>query len=104
MFPYGVKGLPTSFDAKNAFSANLVILLGSNDTDPNHKYLRKTEEALRQGKNRFERGENYHRTATHSSQEQGLKLIWKQQIVQNVGHSNKGMSKTAVKIIRDTEI
>jgi len=102
-FPYGVKDLATHFDAKKAFSTNLIILLGSDDTDPDHKHLRKTEEALRQGKTRYTRGKNFYESAKRAAEEGEFKLIWKQHIVPGVGHSNSGMSKAAVEIITDTD-
>ena len=104
VFPYGIAGLAEPFDAKSAFSASLIILLGSEDTDPDHKDLRKTKEALRQGKHRFERGKNYYEAATEAAREQGFELNWKQRIVPGVGHSNQGMSDSAVEIIQDTDI
>ncbi len=53
-FPYGFQNSPmTEENIKEKFKLDLVILLGENDTDPNASSLRKTEEAMRQGKHRF---------------------------------------------------
>lgn len=103
-FPYGIKGMSTAFDATITFSADLVVLLGSADTDPNHKYLRKTKAALLQGENRFERGKSYFRAARESAEKQGITLNWRQQIVPGVGHSNRRMSKAALAIIREAAL
>jgi len=103
-FPYGLGQLPFPFDAKRVFATKLKILLGSSDNDPNHKYLRKTEEALRQGVNRLERGKNFYETAKRVATKQGVGLSWSMSVVPNVGHSNSGMSKAALKVITSTDI
>lgn len=103
-FPYGLGQMPAPFDGKRVFATNLIILLGSSDTDPNHKHLRKTEEALRQGVNRLERGKNFFESAKMAAKEQGVGLSWSVSVVPNVGHSNSGMSKAALKVITSTKI
>jgi len=103
-FPYGLKGSGISVDVlKQAFSENLIILLGDQDTDENHKHLRKTPEAMSQGKNRFERGRNFYKVARRESEKLQLPLKWKIKTVKNVGHSNSKMAKAAVKYLTRTQ-
>ena len=100
-FPYGLDGLNfEKDDFKQVFSKKMVILLGKKDTDPNHKYLRKTREAMEQGKHRFERGNNYFKFAKNLSSKLKMYFNWEIKYVDDVGHSNSGMSKEAVKLIK----
>jgi len=100
-FPYGLHGLNfKKDDFKQIFSEKMIILLGKKDTDPNHKYLRKTKEATEQGKHRFERGNNYFKFARNISSKRKLEFNWKIKHIDGVGHSNSGMSKEAIKLIR----
>ena len=100
-FPYGLHGLNfKKDDFKQIFSEKMIILLGKKDIDPNHKYLRKTKEAMEQGKHRFERGNNYFKYARNISSKQKLEFNWKIKHINGVGHSNSGMSKEAIKLIR----
>lgn len=100
-FPYGLKELNYSKDELiNGFSKKMVILLGTKDTDPNHKYLRNTPEAKLQGKHRLERGKNYFKSAQMVAKEMKTKLNWKMKLVPKVAHSNSSMSKQALKYIK----
>ncbi len=98
-FPYGLKesGL-TPDQLSKAFSQNLAIMVGSEDTDVNHKHLKKTPQAMEQGKHRLERGRNYFKTARQTAKELGVSLKWRFAIVPGVAHSNSGMSRAAVKV------
>ena len=59
-FPYGLGGSPaTEGSLKKSLGREFVLMLGDRDTDPNHKDLRKTPQAMVQGAYRFERGQNY---------------------------------------------
>lgn len=99
-FPYGLKSSGSSVsELKQAFNQNLIILLGNQDTDENHKYLRKTPEAMSQGKHRFERGKNFYKSAKHESEKLQTTLKWKIKTVKNVGHSNSKMAKAAIKLL-----
>lgn len=81
-FPYGLSTSGSKLaDVSVSFSKNLTILLGDEDVDENHKYLRKTPEAMSQGKHRFERGHAFYKTAVTRSEERGIKLKWKLKVV-----------------------
>jgi hypothetical protein len=103
-FPYGLKKSHISLKQfRNAFSQNLIVLLGDKDTDQNHKHLRKTKEALAQGKHRFERGKNFFQCAKRETARLNTPLNWKLQTVAGVGHSNSGMAKAATKLISNNK-
>ncbi len=97
-FPYGLKDSPITIDQlKTKFQLPIVILLGENDTDPNHSSLRKTEEAMRQGKHRFERGHYFFNTAKTIADSLGVDFNWTIETVPGVSHSNSGMAPAAAK-------
>ena len=103
-FPYGLKKSRISLkQLRNAFSQNLIVLLGDKDTDENDKYLRKTKEAMAQGKHRFERGKNFFESAKRETSRLNTPLNWTLRTVAGVGHSNSGMAKAAAKLLSRTE-
>ena len=98
-FPYGLKNAPIDENKLlEKFKYPMTILLGENDTDPNASSLRKTEEAMRQGIHRFERGNYFYNMAKDKAGELGVTFNWKIQTVPNVGHSNSEMAPTAAQI------
>ncbi len=100
LFPYGFKDSPmTENKLKPKFNLDLVILLGEDDIDLNASSLRKTEEAMRQGRHRFERGHTFYNRAKSMADSMGVPFKWTLQTVQNVGHSNFNMAPTAAKIL-----
>ena len=101
-FPYGLKDSPLTLERlKKKFELPLVILLGEDDNDPNHSSLRKTEEAMRQGQHRFERGHYFFNTAQAMADSLGVEFNWILDTVPDVGHSNMGMAPKAAKIFFD---
>lgn len=99
-FPYGLRKTRISRKGlKKSFSQKLVVLLGEKDTDENHKHLRKTKEAMAQGKHRFERGTNFFNTAKRESTKVKAPFKWQFKEVKGVGHSNSGMAKAAAKLL-----
>ncbi len=99
-YPYGLKASgATGQSLKQAFSQQLLILLGEKDIDEHHKYLRKTPEAMAQGKHRLQRGHTFYGTAQRESKRLGAHLNWKIKVVRGVGHSNRGMAKEAARLL-----
>lgn len=99
-FPYGIKGLDNAQQfTKRAFAKKMTILLGDEDTDPNHKYLRKAKEAMAQGKHRFSRGNTFFQYAQTLAKTRGFPFAWKVQIAKGVDHSNTGMAKHAAELL-----
>jgi poly(3-hydroxybutyrate) depolymerase len=99
-FPYGLNksGLPTEA-VKAAFSKELIILLGEQDTLEQQKSLNKSSGAMKQGKHRFARGMNFFKVAQEESGKQGIGLSWKLQTVAGAGHSNSKMAGAAAQAL-----
>lgn len=100
IYPYGLldTGISES-DLAKLLSKKFIVLLGTEDNDPNDKYLRRTPEAMLQGTNRFERGLKFYKEAEDFSEENGFNFNWEMIFVQGVGHSNLRMSERAVEIM-----
>jgi poly(3-hydroxybutyrate) depolymerase len=99
-FPYGLqKSAATPAGLSKAFSKKLIVLLGTADNDPNHKYLRNTPETIAQGKHRFERGHNFFDLSKSEAAASGIDFLWQLKTVANVGHDKLKMSEFALKII-----
>lgn len=102
-FPYGLKGSGKQLkDMSASFDKNLIILLGDKDIDENHKHLRKTAKAMKQGRHRFARGRSFYRIAKKAAQTLGAPFHWTLKIVPGVGHSNSAMSAHAAKLLCPT--
>ncbi|MDG2398118.1 MAG: alpha/beta hydrolase [Candidatus Marinimicrobia bacterium] len=101
-FPYGFQNSPMMEEnIKEKFKLDLVILLGENDTDPNASSLRKTEEAMRQGKHRFERGNSFYTKAKSMADSLETEFKWTKVTIPEVGHSNFGMAPTGAELFYD---
>ena len=100
-FPYGLGGTQvTKADLTRLFKSNLVLLLGDQDIRRTSN-LRQTEEADRQGDNRFERGHYYFKLAEREAGALGVPFEWRLVEVPGVGHSGSGMAGTAAKLVSD---
>jgi len=84
---------------KAVFARRLIVMLGENDIDPNHKHLPKTKEAVAQGSNRFERGQYFYKSAKKQAAEMKTPLNWELEIVPGVSHSDSGMAIAAAKYL-----
>ncbi len=102
-YPYGLKNVPGV--SKASLSAllpcPLIVLLGTNDIDPNDKNLNRSEGAMRQGKHRFERGNFYYQYGQRQAKAFGVQFGWTLATAPGVGHSDKGMSTFAAKLLFD---
>jgi poly(3-hydroxybutyrate) depolymerase len=97
-FPYGLKGSPaTEADVRAFLARPLVLQLGEADTDSEHKNLRRTPEANRQGPHRFARGRNFMAVAEGEAKRLGVPPAWKLVTVPGVGHSNGKMAEHAAR-------
>ncbi|WP_164116695.1 hypothetical protein [Sphingorhabdus sp. Alg239-R122] len=95
-YPYGLKGAGVSEEMlKKALSKNVLILLGDKDNDPNHKSLRRTDEAMQQGPHRYARGLSYHMAGQKQADKYGVNYHWTIQIVPGVAHKNGQMAVAA---------
>ncbi len=99
-YPYGLADAPSNEDSlRAAFGHSLVVLLGKEDNDPNHKHLRKTPEAESQGPHRLARGHSFFNQASARSQALDVPLAWRCIEVPRVGHSNAHMAPVAAKLM-----
>ena len=101
-WPYGLSPTPQPKYAKSLqvpFSRKMTILLGTADTDPHHKHLRTTEEALSQGPHRFARGQFFFSCAQRQAEREGCALAWELEFVEDVAHDDRKMSVTASKLL-----
>jgi hypothetical protein len=92
-FPYGLKN--TAVDEKaltNRLESRMLIQLGEEDNDPNHRFLRTADEAMRQGAHRFERGHNFYEKAQKIADNNGSNFQWSIRTVPEVGHENAKMA------------
>jgi poly(3-hydroxybutyrate) depolymerase len=63
-YPYGLDGSGIGpAEVRQALGRRLVVLLGSEDNDPEHHQLRRTPEAMQQGNDRIERGHTFYEVA-----------------------------------------
>lgn len=99
-FPYGLGETSLSIDGlKKAFARRLTIMLGTDDDDPDHRSLRRTDVAMRQGLHRLARGHYYFKTATGVAQRLGAKFAWELREIPGVAHSGRRMSSAAARYL-----
>ena len=99
-YPYGLAGTHLDETAlRKAFSKKLIILLGTKDSDPNAKYLRKSNNSMEQGDNRLDRGIYFFNHAKAQSLNISNNFNWQLEYAQGVGHSNKNMSLFAINFL-----
>jgi poly(3-hydroxybutyrate) depolymerase len=104
---HGVADFPWSLDAKAVsetqlkanFAEPLVLMLGGDDTDPNHKMLPREPEAMAEGPDRMARGQKFYAMAKQQAQAMSAAFNWKFVTVPGVGHSDVGMSAAAMKYV-----
>lgn len=89
--PYGFGGVFSEFEAyatlKRYLASPITIYLGLEDTGTKH--LVDSKAAMRQGKNRLERGRNIFRQAQEVARKRGWQFNWRLVEVPGVGHSSK---------------
>jgi hypothetical protein len=86
----------TEGDLSNAFGRSLLVLLGTSDTDPNAKELRKTPEAEAQGPYRLARGQYFFNQAKHTAELMGVPFKWSVAFAPGIAHSDAGMAPYAI--------
>ncbi|WP_321392572.1 hypothetical protein [Emcibacter sp.] len=99
-YPYGLKDSGIDRDSlKPLFGKNVIILLGDKDIDPNHKSLRRTPEAMKQGAYRFARGHYFFDAARSMAERLGVPFRWQLQTVPGAEHQNGQMAVAAAPIL-----
>ncbi|SNT30743.1 hypothetical protein SAMN05421640_3327 [Ekhidna lutea] len=94
-FPTGLKGSYIT-EKEMVFSKNLVLFLGEkDDANETRGDLRRSPEVDKQGMHRLERGTYFYNESKKIASELDYDFNWKLEIIPNVGHDYKGMSKAA---------
>ena len=93
-YPCGIANLSQKeIDLAAAYASKLVITLGTEDNDPNARWLNHGACAERQGSNRYDRGRFFYAFAREDALNRGLPFNWKLVEVPGVGHNADGMVK-----------
>jgi poly(3-hydroxybutyrate) depolymerase len=103
-YPYGLKDSPLAPEhLAERLSRPMVVLLGSEDTDPEDRSLPRAKGAMAQGPHRVARGELFFETARNQADELGCRLNWSLTMVPGVGHNNARMAPAAARLIFENE-
>lgn len=99
-FPYGLRNsVVSSADLAAALQLPVVVLLGEQDVDPQHRNLNRDPEALLQGAHRFARGQAFFESAADASARLGVPFGWQLLTVPGAGHDNRLMAPAAVPLL-----
>ncbi|MCW8880114.1 MAG: hypothetical protein OQJ89_00270 [Kangiellaceae bacterium] len=96
-YPYGLRSIATSLN--KSLQMKLVILLGEKDNNSNSGVLRQTELAMKQGKHRLARGENFFLSSKGYAEQANLDFNWRLIKVPQVGHNYKKMALAAAEML-----
>lgn len=98
-WPYGLAGTGLDeADLQKALASRLYILLGTKDNNPDHKSLRKTEEAMAQGPHRFARGQTFFEAGKEAAGSDAFG--WSMGFVDGAAHRNREMIQGVLPIIQ----
>lgn len=101
-YPFGLRGAPIDEEGlKGALAMPLVVLLGTADSDPDHRSLPDQPDAIKQGPHRFARGQKFFTTGKAQAARLNTPFNWNMRFVSGVGHSNGKMAPTAAKILSE---
>jgi hypothetical protein len=99
-FPYGLKGSGIdSAKLRESLAKKLIVLLGEKDIDPQHPSLNRGASPMRQGRQRFERGQNFYRAAQQAAEKLQVTLSWDLATVPNADHDNAKMAPAAAPLL-----
>lgn len=99
-FPYGMGNtLEVDTKLRRSFAKKLIIMLGEDDDNENHRSLRTTDEAMVQGLHRLARGRNFYRRAKGIAEKLGLPFKWQLKVIPGVGHNGWGMADPAAHVL-----
>ena len=103
-YPYGLKDSAVTREMlEQAMQRPLTILLGEDDTDPEHPSLRRTPEALAQGLHRFARGQAFFAAGQAASLDLGVPFAWQLATVPGADHDNRLMAPAAIPYLLDAK-
>ena len=96
-FPYGLKGSVIDQERlASGLQLPVTILLGTEDSDPDHPNLRRTPEAMNQGPHRLARGQAFFDAAREAAVQLDVPFNWSLERVEGAGHDNQLMAPAAV--------
>ena len=96
-YPYGLGGsVITPEILASAMQLPVTILLGDQDSDPDHPNLRRAPEAMAQGAYRLARGQAFFRQAQDYAGRTGIPFNWRLELVSGADHDNKLMAPAAI--------
>ena len=99
-FPYGLKGSGVdSAKLRESLAKKLIVQLGEKDVDPQHPSLNRGAGPMRQGRQRFERGQNFFRAAQHVAEKLNVPFHWELATVPDAGHDNAKMALAAAPLL-----
>lgn len=104
-FPYGVGNIPyvTTEVIRKYLAKPIVLQLATGDT-VRESYLRKTPEAERQGRNRYERGNRFYQYLHQIAVEHGWQCNWRKIEEHGIGHQSVEMGQRAVHVILEDSL
>jgi hypothetical protein len=103
-YPCGIEDLPQQeIDLAAAYAGKLVLTLGTDDNDPNARWLNHGACAEMQGTNRYDRGRFFYDVARKDAFDRGLPFNWELVEVPGVGHDADGMVAAGADAILEEE-
>lgn len=99
-YSYGVRNVPyiTPETIKKYLAKPIVLQLATGDTI-RESYLRKTPEAEKQGRNRYERGNKFYQYLHQIAAEHNWACNWQKVVEEGIGHQSVEMGQRAVPIM-----
>lgn len=99
-YPYGLRGAPVDkAQLARAFAVPLVVLLGTDDIDPDQKDLPREPEAMAQGPFRLARGQLFYAKAKAAADAMHVPFKWRLRFAEGAGHSNGKMAPFAAPLL-----
>jgi poly(3-hydroxybutyrate) depolymerase len=94
-WPYGLRQTPVNVNQgqiSDYFAKPMLIVVGSDDDDPENHLLRRSKQAMAQGANRLERAENYFTASQQRAEQNNTPFNWHFVVLPGVGHNGAKMS------------
>jgi len=101
-WPYGIKeisNLVGDDQLKQSFGAPYLLMVGEKDNSRVTRTLRRTPEAMKQGRQRVERAKNYFEYNKALAKKLDTDFNWQFRIAANVSHASSGVAKFAANSI-----
>jgi hypothetical protein len=100
-YPYGLQNAPANaMTSCLGYSRKMTVMLGEADIDPNHYQLRRTKDAMRQGTNRFQRGNTFYETAKRDAAARNCVFNWTLHTVPGAAHEQEKMAAATALLLK----